>query len=373
MFCRIRYVFVLSILCFIVTLAFAEQEPFSGVYVHPGEFLDGALNIAEREALIDKALDSIRDCGFTTIIPYATTTSGKAYWPCEAMEMVPQDGWDVLDVIAQKARQRGLRIMPAVCVLAAGHDKPSGILVSHPDWALLDKDGNPLGWLSPSNEDVRAFLLQVVEQLVDHIKPDGIMLDYMRYPSQRSIKLDSDSAIEFDSAAPAGENEAERGKRMQAYKEASLSKLMGTIAGFFRSNFPGLKIGLYSWGPHVPFNHAVAQPWPNWVRDGYLDVLNISGYCYTDNYGDQYLQVFEKRLQDSAELVQKSGGKVELTFALGVKTSHGSIKSAAEIETYLTVACKVGFNGVAAFAWGSMKDFAEYAIQSGCFRLSTSR
>jgi uncharacterized lipoprotein YddW (UPF0748 family) len=289
------------------------------------------------------------------------------------MEMAVPDGWDVLGVLAQKARQRGLRVMPALCVLAAGHDTPAGILTSHPEWALRDKDAKPLGWLSPSNEEARAFMLDVVKKLVAHIKPDGIMLDYMRYPSKRDIQLDTASVTEFDKAAPAEESEAERGKRLQQYKEASLSRLMETIADYLRKEVPGLQIGLYSWGPHVPFNHPVAQPWPDWVRDGHLDVLNISGYCYTDNYGDKYLEVFEKRLRDSAELVRKSGGSVELTFALGVKTSHGSIKTAADIETYLTIARKAGLEGVAAFAWGSMKHFAGDASQSEYFRLTTSK
>ena len=347
------------------------SEPFCGVYLHPGEFTDKTLTVEERAALIEEALDSIRDCGFTTVIPYANTTSGKAYWPGTNLTMATQDEWDVLGVVAQKARQRGLKVMPALCVLSAGHDEPAGILESHTDWALQDKNGNPLGWISPANEDAQAWVLHLMEQLMHHIEPDGIMLDYMRYPNERDVRLDPVSEERFMQEAPENEDEDSAAKRLQSFKETSLTHLMADIAVMVRKDFPEAKIGLYSWGPHVPFNHPVAQCWPDWVRDNYLDVLNVSGYCYPDNYGKLYLEVFEKRLLDSASLVKKVDGKAELTFALGVRTSHGALKNAAEIEDYLTVAQKAGFSGVAVFAWASMKNFATEAEAEGYFRLTS--
>ena len=192
----------------------------------------------------------------------------------------------------------------------------------------------------------------------------------MRYPNQRDVHLDPVSVNEFEGASPKDESEKTRAVRLQQYKEASLSKLMAEVTGFLHSTYPKLQIGLYSWGPHVSSNHPVAQCWPDWVREGYLDILNVSGYCYQENYGDGYLKIFEKRLQEAGDLAQQAGGKVQLTFALGVRTSHGAIKEAREIEDYLSIAQSLGYPGVAAFAWGSMKTFAAEAGAAGYFKLS---
>ncbi len=365
------HTFFLSLIVFFsANTCLSDTGPFSGVYVHPSEFADAALAPKAREALMEEALDGIKACGITTVIPYATTTSGGVYWPGTEAPVAGVESWDTLGIFARKARARDLKIMPAVCVLAAGHDAPSGILKEHPDWALRDAKGSPLGWISPANAEARAWITALVLSLVKHIEPDGIMLDYMRFPSQGGVMLDPASMAAFDATAPENEATAARKARLQEAKETALTALMTDLGTALRAHNPKLRIGLYTWGANVTSGHAIAQCWPAWVRAGHLDLLNVSGYCYRDNYGDAYLEVFETRLRDAADLARQSGGAVELTFALGVKTSHGAIQSAAEMGTYLDIARRAGYPGVAAFAWRSLANFTDEAAEAGYFRLS---
>ena len=361
-----KVIFVCSLLSSLPTMAI---EPFSGVYIHPSEFSDPAVAPEAREAEMDKVLDGVASCGFTTVIPYTTTTSGGVYWPGTDAPMAGVKDWDALGIFAGKARARGLQVMPSVCVLAAGHDAPAGILEQHPDWALRDEKGAPLGWISPANGDARAWVTALVLSMVKHVQPDGIMLDYMRFPSEGGVTLDPAAMAVFDAAAPENEDAAARKARLQQAREAALTLLMTDLGRALRAHDPKLRIGLYTWGANVTSNHAIAQCWPGWVREGYLDLLNVSGYCYRDNYGDAYLEVFEKRLRDAAELARRESDTVELTFALGVKTSHGALPSAAEMGTYLDIARRAGYPGVAAFAWRSLAAFADEAAEAGYFRL----
>ena len=78
--------------------------------------------------------------------------------------------------------------------------------------------------------------------------------------------------------------------------------------------------------------HRVAQDWRTWASKGYIDMVNISGYCYRKNYGDRYLKVFEKRLRGAVEINKALGSPVEITFCLGIRTSHGHIPRAQEVE-----------------------------------------
>lgn len=345
-------------------------EPFSGVYIHPSEFSSPDLSPEAREAMMDKALDGIQACGFTTVIPYANTTSGAVYWPETEAPRAGAWDWDTLGIFTGKARARGLKVMPALCVLAAGHDEPTGILNVHPDWALRDAVNKPLGWISPANEAARVWLTALVISLVKHVTPDGLMLDYMRFPSDSGTTLDPVSMAAFDGAALANETDADRKVRLQGAKEAALTQLMREIGGALRAHDPDLCIGLYTWGAHVASKYATAQCWPVWLQEGYLDLLNVSGYCYHDNYGDAYLEAFEKRLREAGELARQSRPAVELTFALGVKTSHGAVAKAADMKAYLDIARLLDYTGVAAFAWKSLEKFTDETAAAGYFRLS---
>ena len=353
----------------VATAAAFAAEPFSSVYVHPAEFADPVLAPEAREALMDETLDNIKACGFTTVVPYANTSSGEVYWPGSPAEMAGAKGWDTLGIFTRKARERGLKVMPALCVLVCGHDGPAGILKTHPEWALRNDKEQPIGWISPANADARAWLKALALSLAAHVQPDGIMFDYARFSGDGTL-FDPTGAAEFEAMArPENESPDAPKERLQQFKEASLSLLMAELAGALRAQHPSLRIGLYSWGANVAQNHPVAQCWPDWVRDGYLDVLNVSGYCYRDNYGDDYLGAFANRLREAADLARRNGA-VELTFALGVKTSHGAIASVSEMTEYMTIARRLGYTGVAAFAWRSVTNFTDELVKSGCFRLS---
>ena len=345
----------------------APLEPLRAAYLHPAPFAGGALTLEARAARIAEILGDARDCGLTTLLPYANTSGGRAYYPSRYLRPARKGGDDTLGLLAREAQARGVSLMPAICVLVSGYDVPQGILETHPEWALRKPSGEPMGWISPAHAEARAWVVGMIQEMVAHVRPDGVLLDYLRYPNEE-VLLDPASAAAFDAVAPPDETEAARKERLQRFKEESLNILAGEISLALRKQQPELRIGLYTWGPHVPFNHPVAQCWPDWVQNKYIDLVNVSGYCYRKNYGEEYLEVFEKRIRDSVELAQQAGAPVSLSFALGMHTSHGAIESAAEIATYRALAKKAGCPGVALFAWAGLEKFLPDVIQGAYLR-----
>jgi peptidoglycan/xylan/chitin deacetylase (PgdA/CDA1 family) len=54
---------------------------------------------------------------------------------------------------------------------------------SHPELAMIGRDGKPSpDWLSPSNPDARAHIVETIRTLIANYEIDGIHLDYLRYP-----------------------------------------------------------------------------------------------------------------------------------------------------------------------------------------------
>jgi len=350
-----------------VAAAAAPLEPLRAVYLHPAPFDDGRITAEQRLNRIAEVLDYAGACGFTTLLPYGNTSGGRAYYPSHFLRPTGAADGDTLGLLAREAKARGFHVMPAVCVLVSGHNAPEGILEEHLEWALRKPSGEPMGWISPSHADARAWVVGMMREMVGHIRPSGVLLDYLRYPNEE-VQLDPASAAAFDAAAPAGETDAARKERLQRFKEESLSTLAREISQALREQQPDIRIALYTWGPHVPFNHPVSQRWPDWVRNRYIDMVNVSGYCYRRNYGEEYLNVFEKRVRDSVELVRQTGVDASLSFALGIHTSHGALESAAEIADYRSLAEKAGCPGVAVFAWAGLEKFLPDVIQGGYLR-----
>ena len=86
-------------------------------------------------------------------------------------------------------------------------------------------------------------------------------------------------------------------------------------------------------------------------------MVNISGYCYRKNYAAQYLKVFEKRLQGAVAINNTLACPVEITFCLGVRTSHGRISRAQDVADHLRIARQVKVHGVSFFTWSYLQPF----------------
>jgi hypothetical protein len=86
-------------------------------------------------------------------------------------------------------------------------------------------------------------------------------------------------------------------------------------------------------------------------------MVNVSGYCHRETYGESFLNVFEQRMADSLELNRQLAKPALLTFALGVNTSHGRVHSADDIRSYLNIADRLKLNGVAYFTWDYLQPY----------------
>jgi uncharacterized lipoprotein YddW (UPF0748 family) len=327
-----------------------------GTYFHPDRVIRRDASADEQLTVIRRSLDRMQQSGFNSVFPYFTGSSGQAYYASTIHTRKVYGRTDPLAVLTQEARRRGLYVYPVLCVTVCGNDQPAGILLEHSDWALRNSDGSPLGYISPCHPDARQWLAGVAREVIENYQPDGILLDYIRYHNRPS-QLDIDSQARFDATVPANTTPEERQRLMQQFKEDELMKLVQLLRETTRAARTDTRLGIYCWGPHVAKNHQIAQCWPRWVKEEYLDFVNVSGYYHKDKYGDGYLRVFEERMRATVALNRGSGNAVPLSFALGVETSHGKVHSAEDIRVYLREAAGAGVDGVIFFSWDTLLPF----------------
>lgn len=342
----------------------AAHEPFLGAYIHlPAWFRDKADEAARQHAIVDN-LDRFRESGLRVLMPFVTTTRGQAEYPSQLIPDRVWGSWDPVDMIVREAHQRGLKVYPVMCVLACGHDRPAGVLRAHPEWALRDRAGGPLGFISPGHPEARKWVISVLKEIATKYRPDGILLDYCRYPGTEA-RMDPEAQARFEASHPAERfppKSSQYNDEFRAFKRECLTELVGQISGELRALEPKPRIAVYMWGAH---ELKGTRDWRTWVDRGYLDMLNLTGYAYREQYGDDYLKVLDDRFRDAAAVLRELNTPVEFTICVGVSTSHGKIREAREIEDYLRIGERHGTTGASIFTWETLQPYLAEVKKAG--------
>ncbi|MDD3238297.1 MAG: family 10 glycosylhydrolase [Candidatus Gastranaerophilales bacterium] len=116
-------------------------------------------------------------------------------------------GFDPLRVWIDECHKRGIKVNIWFETFYVGNQNPVGntkhVLNVHPDWANTTKAGyasnSPVASLSehngyfidPANPAVQDYLLDLLKEIITKYRPDGINLDYIRYPQSIAAKFPS--------------------------------------------------------------------------------------------------------------------------------------------------------------------------------------
>lgn len=183
-----------------LNLAIKNAIPYNdlelkGVWIRPTE---------KTSSKIVKTIERIHNAGITDIF-LETYFHGKTIYHSEYLNqcgVIPQReefvGFDPLSVWIEEAHKRNMKVHVWFETYYVGNDNPqttqNHVLSVYPLWAnkrLMNYDSKePVPSLSehngyfldPANIQVHQHILNIVQEIVDNYKPDGINLDYIRYP-----------------------------------------------------------------------------------------------------------------------------------------------------------------------------------------------
>ena len=177
------------------SLPYIDSE-LKGVWIRPTE--------TSKEQIIS-TLDNLKANGFNSIF-LETYFHGKTIFPSQVMNKygftVQNEifqGFDPLDVWIKEAHKRGIKVHTWFQSFYVGNQppesNPSSILAVRPDWGNKTKQYSSSTrptksisehngyFLDPANPEVQDFLEELIKEIITTYKPDGINLDYIRYPN----------------------------------------------------------------------------------------------------------------------------------------------------------------------------------------------
>ncbi len=174
-----------------------KKAELKGIWVRPTE-------TSEKEII--NTLNRIQQAGIDNVF-LETYFHGKTIFPSKTMEdygftvqYETFDGIDPLAIWIREAHKRGIKIHTWFETFYVGTDNsnPRSILAVNPEWGnktKRDKDSSSPSrsasehsgyFLDPANPYVQEFLAKLVEEIISTYKPDGINIDYIRYPNSVS-------------------------------------------------------------------------------------------------------------------------------------------------------------------------------------------
>lgn len=181
-----------------------DKDELKGVWIRPTE--------TNSDAII-ATLDKIKAAGIDNIF-LETYFHGKTIFPSKTMEnykFTPQNekfvGFDPLKIWIEEANKRDIKVNIWFETFYVGNKNPdidpSSIINVKPSWANVTKKNfdslTPVPSLSehggyfidPANPAVQEFLEELLTEIVCNYRPDGINLDYIRYPQSIAAKFSS--------------------------------------------------------------------------------------------------------------------------------------------------------------------------------------
>lgn len=176
-------------------LPYIENE-LKGVWVRPTE---------TSEEQIIATLDKLKDNGFNNVF-LETYYHGKTIFPSKTMNKYGFtvqnelfEGFDPLKIWVEEAHKRDIKVHTWFQSFYVGNKNPNltqtSILAQHPEWgnktkkcadcygATMSRSEHNGYFLDPANPNVQEFLLELITEIITEYKPDGINLDYIRYPN----------------------------------------------------------------------------------------------------------------------------------------------------------------------------------------------
>lgn len=292
-----RILFILFVLFTISATQAAPMREFRGIWVitweifrKDGEYLRGEA-LKER---IREIMDNTKQAGLNALL-WQVRQGGATYYPSQIEPWGKwlrhqSPGFDPLAFALSEAHKRGLELHAWINTFESRETIVGTPAVDHPNWISRDDLNRPMPGaitLSPGHPQVRAHILNVVEELVRNYDLDGVHFDYIRWSEYawsdfKELQPDFgyDELHRFADGVPAGF------LTWEDWRRHSVNQFVSSAAEVIRSHRPNTVIsvaavGQYDWGVWNGY-HAVFQDVALWLKEGWIDhVMGMNYYWHT--------------------------------------------------------------------------------------------
>ncbi|KYH41516.1 MAG: hypothetical protein AYL32_004880 [Candidatus Bathyarchaeota archaeon B26-2] len=330
-----------------------------GVDIHPSALFGTDPEEGPRRVAEIVRLAAERNLNF--LRPFVVGTRCNASYESRIVPVKEFEGWDPLKVLIDEAHKRGLEVHPFICVVPQGVEKLGQPLLQHPEWAMVKRDGRVIGWGNPAHPEFRRYVKSIVLEVAENYDVDGLSFDYLRYPG-RDVDYSEYSRERFKEEYGVDPLDLTEGSQLyeawRLWRVKQTATLMEEIHEAVKKVKPEILLSAYVWTVRDPY--ICLRDWVDWVRKGYLDAINPTGYVY------DYREYMD-RCRTSIKAAKEANPEVPVFINVGVYTSHGRLRDASQVIKWTEGAREAGADGVSFFTMKTLMPYLK-EVSEALFR-----
>ena len=357
-----------------------DSKELKGVWIRPTYF---------NKNDIEEVLDKLEDAGVNNIF-LETYYHGKTIFPSKTMEKYGfikqyEDyvGFDPLKIWINEAHKRDIKVHIWFQTFYVGNKPPEThpeyILAQRPDWANYQKKNAYSQTISysvsehngyfidPANPEVQAFLYELLCEIVHRYQPDGINLDYIRYPQALSASYSNYDMSNWG-YTPYARNEF-RGmygtdpmdiKPYDAlwgywryYRCNKITDFVRKVSGLCRANKIELTAVIFP--NRTNAIDTKLQDWKNWSMNNFVDGFTPLFLTCDDKTASNLME----------EVLRNKSASTKLYAGLFVAFMNGS---SSDLIKQIHAARKYSLNGLIIFDYAHLKEDYIQTLTESVFR-----
>lgn len=357
-----------------------DSKELKGVWIRPTYY--------ERKD-IETVLDSMQNAGINNVF-IETYYHGKTIFPSKTMEKYGfikqyEDyvGFDPLRIWINEAHKRNIKVHIWFQTFYVGNKPPEThpeyILAQRPQWANYQKrnaNSSTIAYsvsehngyfIDPANPEVQAFLYELLCEIVHRYQPDGINLDYIRYPQSLSSNYANYDMSNWG-YTPYARNEFREiygvdpmdikpsdplWNYWHYYRCSKVTNFVRKVSGLCRANKVELTAVIFP-------NRAGAldtklQDWKNWSINNFVDGFTPLFLTCDDKTAMNLME----------EVLRNKSASTKLYAGLFVTFMNGS---SADLIKQIHAARKYSLNGLILFDYAHLKDVYIQTLTESVFK-----
>ena len=266
-----------------------KQNEMKGVWIRPTERCANE---------VKNTVKQLKKLGINAVF-LETFYHGKTIYPSKLMAtygFLPQNeqfvGFDPLKVWSDECKKEKIKLHIWFETFYVGNDNPASnpqhILFLNPEWGNKNKkeylSQTPVKvstehngyFLDPANPEVRSFILGLLDEIITLYRPDGINLDYIRYPqavSEMNIwgytPIARKQFMQQYSIDPVEIQEVEQLVAWSNYRRSLITSMVKSASELCRKNKIYLSTVIFP--DRLSAFTTKLQDWKNWSQNGYID------------------------------------------------------------------------------------------------------
>lgn len=320
-----------------------------------------------------ESVRAIAEAGFNTICPQIIFGGYTAYPGAPGLQQNPQlAGWDPMAELVSLCKEHQLQLIPWVWVYFIGREG-SPLIQGKKAWLGKSRKGDyasemEVGYhfFCQSRSEVRAFWLNVYQDLIRRYAFDGLQLDYIRYavsePFEKGYCYCDFCRNQFkneyghDPLALDPTEDSLVWQQWNAYRVANVNGFVGEVFDLLQNKAPHLRLSSAIFPDAKSTLALKMQDWPGWMESG--NIHDIFTMTYTADPAE-----VTRTTQYLMSEILKGGhtGIVGLAPYMGL--------SSELLLTEIFLAQQAGADGICFFHAGSFTEEHKRALELGPFRV----